>query len=150
MAESISITITKPPSLLPDDEVWIMVDGVNDVIVDDLHGTIRKNQGFGNGIFGYTSFGSSVPGPGFGNGPFGLGLFSRGVDTTTITTETEYIAGDYLLTAKGVDILGNAGEMSNSVTIQHRPTPPPPFNLAITFGTDNLVWSWQDPAPDTE
>ena len=150
MAEPLNITITKPPSLLPDDKVWFMVDGVNDVVIDNLHGTTRKSQGFGHGIFGYTPFGSSILGPEFGNGPFGLGPHGRGVSTTTITTESEYVAGDYLITAKGVDVLGNAGELSNSVTIQHRPTPPPPFNLATTSGTDNLVWQWQDPAPDTE
>jgi hypothetical protein len=147
VAESLSITITLPPSLLPTDQVEVYVNGVVDLTTDGLLGSGRASQGFGFDLFGAHPFGSSVPGPGFGNGPFGLGPVGRGIGTITIGTVDEYVAGDYMVKTQSVDVLGNAGTASAEATIQHRPTPPPPYSLAITTGTDLLAWSWQDPAP---
>ncbi|HAI11066.1 MAG TPA: hypothetical protein DCM28_05135 [Phycisphaerales bacterium] len=147
MAEAMSITITLPPSLLPTDQVYIIVDGETDTITENLLGIERASQGFGHGLFGATAFGSSVQGPGFGNGPFGLGPVGHGIDTVTLSTVTEYVAGDYQVKTQSIDDLGNTGTASAEATIQHRPTPPPPYSLAITTGTDLLTWSWQDPAP---
>lgn len=149
MAESIPLTITLPPSLLPTDQVSIIVDGTTDTITDNLLSVERRTQGFGYHPFGTGPFGSSVPGPGFGVGPFGLGLFGRGISTLSLTTESEFVAGDYLINTQAVDALGNDGTASDTATIQHRPTPPQPYSLAITSGTDLLTWRWQDPAPDT-
>ncbi|MFG0247818.1 MAG: hypothetical protein ACF8OB_02940 [Phycisphaeraceae bacterium JB051] len=150
MAEAITYTITLPPSLLPTDQVRIMVDGELDTITDELLPAGRTGQGFGFGLFGAHPFGTSVPGPGFGNGPFGIGRIGTGLNTITLSTTTEYVAGDYLVNTQAIDDLGNLGTASAAATIQHRPTPPPPYDLAITTGTDLLTWKWQDPAPDDE
>lgn len=148
MAEAITITMTLPPSLLPTDQVYIMVDSKVNTVTENLLGASRKSYGFGHGLFGAIPFGKSVPGPGFGNGPFGLGPVGHGIDTITLSTVEEYVAGDYLINTQAVDELGNLGTASTESTIQHRPTPPPPYSLAINMGTDVLTWNWQDPAPD--
>ncbi|MBL4699980.1 MAG: hypothetical protein JKX85_01870, partial [Phycisphaeraceae bacterium] len=128
------------------DQVSIYVDSVIDLETSDLLGASRKSQGFGRDLFGASVFGSSVPGPGFGNGPFSPGPIGHDIDTATLDTAAEFVAGDYAIQTQGVDVLGNTGSLSSTATIQHRPTPPAPYNLAITLGTDLLTWNWQDPA----
>lgn len=54
-----------------------------------------------------------------------------------------FVAGDYVVRNRGVDVLGNAGAWSDPVTIQHRPKPPPPTNLRLS-GND-LLYDWHDP-----
>ncbi len=51
-------------------------------------------------------------------------------------------AGDYDLRLRGIDQPGNVGDWSTTVIIEHRPTPPPPTDLAIAG--DNLTGNWSD------
>jgi len=102
----------------------------------------RGRNGFGfvtplRHPFGVAGF-AAPPIAVWGAGDFGLG--GRRVDWAT---QTQYVAGDYGVRARAIDSLGNAGDWTDSVTIEHRPTPPPPRNLAIS---DNVLsWTWSDP-----
>jgi hypothetical protein len=102
----------------------------------------RQFQGFGltpaeSGGFG---FATGLP---LGGGVFGAGYLGQGAELFTHRTLASFVAGDYTVRLRAVDRLGNAGDWSDSYTIQHRPLPPAPTNLRIADGI--LTWAWSDP-----
>lgn len=65
--------------------------------------------------------------------------------TTIVKTLASYVAGDYDIEARATDIAGNTSAWSTPVTVEHRPRPPKPFNLAIDANTNTFSWCWTDP-----
>ncbi len=144
MAKSLNIKTTKPSAMLQSDRLRLEVDSVLQSDRPRVWGSDRKTIGYGHGAYGSGPYGGGS-GPGYGNGPYGRGPYGVGIGSVQFGTRQEFVAGDYQVRIQAEDALGNLGAWSAAATLQHRPAPPPPINLAIATQTSQVTWSWSDP-----
>jgi hypothetical protein len=57
-------------------------------------------------------------------------------------TLSRFVAGDYSVRLRGIDLAGNVGDWSSAVVIEHRPKPAAPTGLVVVG--DELRGDWVD------
>jgi len=144
MAQPLTIPIVRDPDIDPADTVEVQVDGNTQNDRVNLWPNLRHDPGFGFDPIGTGYFGLSTAGSqGFGAGPFGLGYFGYPILITDHDTIASFVAGDYTVKLRSRDGVGNVSNWSAGATIEHRPIPPAPEDLAVDAGV--LSWTWSDP-----
>lgn len=143
MAGQLTIPVLRETRFIYGDEIGMKLTakGSDEPDYLPIWGIERKTMGFGFGAFGAGRLGY-MPGVGFGVGPFGLGALGQGALTGLHKTATTRRAGDYSVSVRARDTLGNVGSYATAETVQHRPTPSPPKTLTLDTASNEICWKW--------
>jgi len=141
MAEPIQIKGVQEPNWKSNDNLDLKVDGNLQVDRITPWGQQRDRHGYGAGNYGRGGYGQG-PRPGYGAGPYGR-FYGWGVDSFRHDTTQTFVAADYSLELRHVDLLGNESAFSAPQIIKHRPRPPAPVVAGVD--SDLLSWTWSDP-----
>ena len=140
MPEPLTLQLEQSRRYLPGDYAQVEVDGEVQSDAFVIWGADRYEYGFGRGPFGRgrLGYGRALT---FGRGSMGRGTMGQGARVLTFRTRAKFQDGDYSIRLRVIDRLGNAGAWSAAVTLNHRPVPPPPFDLKIVSGDLRFKWT---------
>lgn len=142
MAAPITIRFIRDFDYVQDDRLQLEVAGVAQPDSVTVWTLLRDQLGFGRSPDTNSGFGFAT-GLAWGAGAFGAGYFGQGAEIAEHRTVRPFVAGDYSVRMRAEDALGNASDWSAAENVQHRPQPPPPFDLALVGNI--LTWDWSDP-----
>lgn len=142
MAAPLTVRFIRDFDYLQDDRLQLEVDSALQPDSVTIWTVLRDQLGWGRSTDNNSGFGFAT-GLAWGAGAFGAGYFGQGAEIAEHRSVRSFVAGDYTIRMRGIDPLGNLGNWSISETLEHRPAPPPPFDLAMSGNT--ITWDWSDP-----
>jgi hypothetical protein len=140
MAQPLVIQIVRDPAYTADEMVVLTINGTVQPDRIRLWDDARRKmgEGFGGELSTGEGFGAWVP---YGEGIEGYGWDGAGAGVLAHRTVRRFVAGDYEVTAKGVDLLGNDGTACPVLVVAHRPAPPAVTGVSVNGSTVNFNWS---------